>query len=92
MIKASKKDVVLDRILYIYYLVCFQKDQDKVLALISSRSEVNAMTPTYISKLGLKVCLTNFKAEKVDGSIFKIFDMVLASFQVEDKLRKSRFF
>ena len=34
----------------------------------------------------------NVEAQKIDGSTFETFGMVLASFQVEDKLRKARFF
>ena len=92
MTKASKKDVILDRILCIHYLVSSWKDQDEMLALINLESEVNAMTSLYASKLGLKVCPTNIGAQKVDGSTLKIFGMVLASFQAEDKLRKTHFF
>ena len=90
--KPTKKDVVLDRVPCIHYLFCFGKDQDKVLALIDSESEVNAMTLVYASKLGLTVYLTNVGAQKVDDSTLKIFGMVLASFQVEDKLGRARFF
>lgn len=50
------------------------------------------MTPTYASKLSLTVRLTNVRAQKVDGSTLKTFDMVLASFQVEDKLERACFF
>ena len=92
MTKASKEDVVLDHVPCIYYPVCFRKDQDKVLALIDSGSEVNAMTFAYASKLGLTVRLTNVGAQKVDGSTLETFGMVLASFQVEDKLGRARFF
>lgn len=56
------------------------KDQEEMLALIDSGSEINIMSPTYISKLGLKVCPTHVGAQKVNGSIFKMFGMVLASF------------
>lgn len=92
MTKVSKEDIVLDRILCIHYLECFWKDQDEMLILIDSRREVNVMTPTYVSKLGLKVRPTNVKVQKFDGSTLKIFGMVLVSFQVENKLKKTRFF
>lgn len=92
MTKVSKKDIVLDRILCIHYLECFWKDQDEMLILIDSGREVNVMTPTYVSKLGLKVRPTNVGVQKFDGSTLKIFGMVLASFQVENKLKKTRFF
>lgn len=91
MTKASKKDVVLDRILYIHYSVYIQKNQDEMLALINSGSEINPITPVYVSKLGLKVCPTNVRVQKVDGFTLEIFGMVLASSQVEDKLERSIF-
>lgn len=52
-----------------------------MLAWIDSESEVNAMTPVYVLKLGLKVCLTNIKAQKVDSSTLQTFGMVLAAFR-----------
>ena len=50
------------------------------------------MTPGYASKLGLKVCPTNVGAQKINGFTFETFEMVLASFQVEDKLGRPWFF
>ena len=90
MTEASQEDVALDRVSCICYPIWFKKN--KVQALIDSGSEVNAMTPGYASKLGLKVRLTNVGVQKIDGSILKTFGMVLASFQVEDTLGRARFF
>ena len=42
-------------------------------------------------KLGLKICPTNIKAQKIDASTFKTFRMVLASFQMKNKLWKAWF-
>ena len=50
------------------------------------------MTPAYALKLGLRVRRTDVGAQKIDSSTFKIFGIVLASFQVEDKLGRARFF
>lgn len=50
------------------------------MALINSGSEVNAITPTYIAKLGLKIQKTDIKTQKIDSFIFNIFKMVLANF------------
>ena len=50
------------------------------------------MTLVYALKLGFQVSCTNIKAQKIDGSIFKTFEIVLASFQMEDKLGKAWFF
>ena len=50
------------------------------------------MTPAYASKLGLRVRHTDVRTQKIDGSTLQTFGMVLANFQVEDKLRKTRLF
>ena len=50
------------------------------------------MTLAYASKLGLKVRPTDVRAQKIDGSTLKMFGMVQTSFQVEDKLGRSRYF
>ena len=50
------------------------------------------MTLEYVSKLGLKVRLTNIKTQKIDNFTLKTFEMVLASFQVENKLERPWFF
>lgn len=91
---ASKEDeVVLEGVPCVYYPLRFRKDKEnEVRALIDSGSEVNAITPTYASKLGLRVCHTDVGAHKIDGSTFETFGMVLANFQVEDKLGRARFF
>lgn len=50
------------------------------------------MTPGYDIKLGLKVYSTNVQTQKIDRFTFKIFGMILASLQVENKLGQARFF
>ena len=50
------------------------------------------MTPAYALRVGLRVHCTDIGAQKIDGSTLKSFGMVLASFQVEDKFGKARFF
>ena len=49
------------------------------------------MTLVYILKLGLQIRHTNVRAQKIDGSILKMFEIVLANFQVKNKLGKARF-
>ena len=91
--EASKeKYVFLEQMSYIHYPLRFCKDTAGVRALIDSCSEVNAMSPAYALKLGLKVHHTNIRAQKIDGSTLETFGMVLASFQVEDKLGRIWFF
>ena len=50
------------------------------------------MCPTLTRKLGLHIWKTNIGAQKIDGSIFETFKIVIANFQLEDKDRKPRFF
>ena len=96
MIGANKEALkvrVLDRVPYIYYPVQFRKDKDKdVLALLDSRSKVNAMTPTYTAHLDLKVRMTDVDMQKIDRSSLATYSMVIAAFQVVNKLDCSRFF
>ena len=93
---ASKKVLkikVLDKILCICYPVQFRKDKNKdVLALLDSGSEVNVMTPAYTAHLVLKVRVTNISVQEIDGSSLATYGMVIAAFQVVDKLGYFRFF
>ena len=80
------------RVLYIYYLVCFQEDQKQVRALFNKGNKINAMSPAYTKKLGLKTWKINVRAQKIDGSALETFGMVIAGFQVEDKGGRPEFF
>ena len=84
--------LALNWVFRIHYSIWFKKSKAQIRALINSGSEVNAITLRYALKLGLKVHFTNVEAQKIDGSIFETFRMVLASFQIEDTLGRSRFF
>ena len=89
--EASKKDVVaLDQIFCICYLILFKKN--KVQTLINFDSKVNAITSRYALKLDLKIRPINVGVQKINGSTFKICIIVLASFQIENKLEKVWFF
>ena len=90
--EASMEDISLVRVSCIHYPVQFQKDGSQVQALLNSGSKVNAMNPAYASRLGLRVHRTDIGAQKIDSSTLKTFEMVLASFQVEDKLGRIQFF
>ena len=87
VIEASKKnDVIFDWISSIHYQIWFKKNM--IQAIIDFGNEINTMTPRYTSKLGLKVRLSKLEAQRINSSIFKTFIMVLASFQVENKLAR----
>ena len=60
--------------------------------MIDSGSEVNAMTPAYTKQLGLWIQRTNVKAQKIDSSSLATYEIVIAAFQVKDKLGRARFF
>lgn len=82
----------LKRVPYIHHPICLKKNQAEVQALLDFGSDVNAMTSAYTTKPDLKVWLTNIKAQKIDDYILEMIGMVLASFQINDKLSKSRIF
>lgn len=83
---------LLDWVLYIYYPLCFWKNTREVAALIDTSSKVNKMPLVYPSKISFQVHQIDIGAQKLNSSIFKTFEMILASFQVEDKLGKACFF
>ena len=84
---------ILDKVPCICYPIQFYKDKNKdVLALLNFESEVNALTLAYAAHLGLKVRVTNIGAQKINGSPLAIYGMVIATFQVVDKLSCSWFF
>ena len=93
--EASKEaqEVILDRVPCIHYPVQFRKDKGATIrALIDLGSKVNTITPAYAKQLGLQVQKTDVGAQKIDGSSLRTFGMIIAGFQVEDKLGRARFF
>ena len=96
MTSASTKALkvkILDKVLYISFPVQFRKDKGKdVLALLNSESEVNMITPAYAAYLGLKMRVTNIGVQKIDGSSIATYGIVIAAFQVVNKLGRSWFF
>ena len=78
------------RVPCIHCPVQFQGEQ--VRALLDSGRKVNAMSPAYAKRLGLKTRKTNVGAQKIDGSVLETFEMVIADFQMEDKSGRPRFF
>lgn len=76
----------------IYHLVRFKKNQAKVRSLLDSDNEVNVKTLAYIARLGFQVWSSNVRVQKINDSTFHKFGMILASFQIKNKLRKAHFF
>ena len=60
--------------------------------MLDSGSKVNAMSPAYVEKLGLKTWKTNIGAQKIDDSALETFGIVIADFQVENKGGRPKFF
>ena len=50
------------------------------------------MNPNFAQKLGFKIWKTNVGVQKINSSVLETFKMVIADFQVEDKVNKPRFF
>ena len=50
------------------------------------------MNSAFTWKLGLYIQKTNVRAQKIDGSTLKTFGIVIAYFQVEDKIGRPKFF
>ena len=93
--EASKEtqEVILDRVPCIHYLVQIWKDKGATIwVLIDSGSKVNAITPAYAKQLSLQVSITDVGAQKIDGLLLRTFGMVIAGFQVKDKLDRAQFF
>lgn len=84
--------LLLKQVLYIYYLMQFKNNQVKIQALINSGNKINAITKFYTAKLSFKVQLTNISAQKINYYIFKMFEIIIASFEVKDKLKKAQIF
>lgn len=47
------------------------------------------MTLAYEAKLSLKICATNIKAQKVDDFTLEMFEIVLSSCHVKNKLKNA---
>lgn len=70
----------LERIPCIHHLVRFKNNQIKIQALLDSNIKVNTMLPAYMAKLSLELQTTDVKTQKIELSILKTFEMVLANF------------
>ncbi len=85
----EKTQEELEWISYICYPFFF-KDQTK--ALLDSGSKVTAMSQAFAQQLGLKICMTNIKAQKIDGTTLETYGIVVSTFSVLDKDGRERFF
>ncbi len=83
---------ILQRVPCIWYSVQFQEGQPEIKTLITSSSEVNVMTPAYVTKLGFTAWKTGIGAKKIYGSPLKTDGMTSAKFLLQDSLERVRFF
>ena len=67
-----------------------QKQECK--ALIDSGREVNAIHPTYITKLGFRARKIDVSAKKIDKSHLDILRIVIVDYLVKNKLKSVQFF
>ena len=82
----------LVRVPWIRYPITFRKKSVSMSALLNSSSEVNAIYPTLVRELGLPIKPTDIGAQKIDGTILDIFEIVITAFSVTDKANQVRFF
>ena len=92
MTNNSIEEIMLEKVFYIYYFVWFQENNEQIKILLNNNSKINTMSPGYIKKLGLKIWKINIVAQKIDDSTFNSFGIVIAKFEMEDKIGRLRFF
>lgn len=86
--KIEKLEIRLEWISCIWYPVTFK---NQIEALLDLRSEVNVMSPTFTSQLGLKVWKINVGAQKIDSTTLETYEMVISIFSVSNKDGSKRF-
>lgn len=90
LVPIPKSKSKLKCVSYIKYLIGVK--QQLVEALINSDSEVNVINQDFTKKLVLEIYKTKVDAQKIDSLKLDTFGMVITSFSIEDKERRSRFF
>ena len=60
--------------------------------MLDFESEINAMTLAYTTQLDLKVRKMNVGAQKIDGFLLETYGIVIAAFQIFNKLSHFWFF
>ena len=69
-----------------------KQPKNDIQALINLSSKVNAIALAYTLKLGLRVRYIKVETRKISSSTLEMFEIVLASFWVKDKLGQTCFF
>ena len=74
------------------YLTQVGKISGCILAFFDLSNEVNVMNLVIAEKLGLAIWSTNIGAQKINGTIFEIYGIVIVVFSVTDQVNKVKFF
>ena len=82
------KVAALEYILYIHYSIQFYKNWGKIQTLIDFRKKINAIITGYIFKLSFVIKKTNICTQKIDGSTFTAYKIVITGFLLQVKLNK----
>ena len=89
----------LDQVIYIQYSIAFLGSitqdglvLDPVSELLNSSNEVNAIHPAFAERLGFVIQTTNISTQKIDGTTFETYGMVVAAFLMTDQISRIRFF
>ena len=93
----TSREASFERVPYIWYPIQFYRknNEDKnkdVRALIDLGSKVNAMHPTYATKLSLRIGKIDVSTPKIDRFHLDTFEIILADCPVKDKLERVWFF
>ena len=90
----SAREEALERVTYIHYWLQFKKgtSEAQIQVLIKSKSEVNAIYPTFAKQLGLPIRSTDVRVQKIDGTTLDIYEIVVAVFLMVNKANQARFF
>lgn len=81
IISKNNNNVILIKVLYIYYLLYFHKDKkNEMQVLINASSGINIKTLVYKFKQGFNIYYINIGDQKINSSTLKMFKIVLTSF------------
>ncbi len=83
----EKTEEELKQVPCIWYSVTFKNQTE---ALLNLESEVNAMSQAFAQQLDLKICKTNVRAQKIDGTTLETYRMVVSTFSISDKDGRER--
>lgn len=60
--------------------------------MLNSKNEINAITLIYAVKVDFTTQTSSIGAQKIDGLVIKIYEMVTTEFSIYNKLSRTRFF